>query len=131
MHLFDGRAVRMTTRLEGTLKREIEVDGDTYTLTISPDGFTLALKGHRKGHQLSWQALVSGEAALATALNASIGLAKSPTASLPSSPPSSSPPAPRPTARPSRRTSPPSSPALPPPTSPAFPASGKRRGKKP
>jgi hypothetical protein len=62
----------MTTRLEGALKREIDVDGRPYTLTINPQGLTLVPKGRRKGVQLEWDALVSGEAALATALNASV-----------------------------------------------------------
>lgn len=62
----------MTTRLDGSLKREIDIDGAPYTLTITPRGMTLALKGKRKGLDLEWSALVSGEAALATALNASL-----------------------------------------------------------
>ncbi len=62
----------MTTKLEGPLKREISVDGSAYTLTIAPGGLTLVLKGRRKGFELDWQALVSGDAALATALNASL-----------------------------------------------------------
>jgi hypothetical protein len=62
----------MTTRLEGPLKREITIGGVDYTLTITPQGLTLALKGKRKGLELEWNALVSGEAALATALNASL-----------------------------------------------------------
>ena len=62
----------MTTRLEGSLKREIDVDGVPYTLTITPEGMTLALKGRRKGFEVQWRDLVSGEAALAFALNASL-----------------------------------------------------------
>jgi hypothetical protein len=62
----------MTTTLHGALKREIEIRGRPYTLTISPEGFNLVEKGRRKGHQLSWDAVVSGDAALATALNASL-----------------------------------------------------------
>jgi hypothetical protein len=62
----------LTTKLEGPLKRELLVDGQQYTLTVSPAGFLLAPKGRRKGLQLSWADLVSGEAALATALNASL-----------------------------------------------------------
>ena len=68
----------MTTKLEGPLKREIAVGKHPYTLTISPDGFVLAPKGRRKGVTLSWRDLVSGEAALATALNASVGVLPSP-----------------------------------------------------
>jgi len=62
----------MTTALEGPLKRALVVDGEPYTLTITPDGLNLAPKGRRKGHALAWRDLVSGEAALATALNASL-----------------------------------------------------------
>lgn len=62
----------MTTRLEGALKREIDVAGATYTLTISPEGLRLVPKGKRNGYELSWSALVSGDAALAQALNASV-----------------------------------------------------------
>lgn len=65
----------MTTRLEGALKREIDVDGQPYTLTIDPAGLKLVPKGRRKGYELAWSALVSGEAALATALNASLAAA--------------------------------------------------------
>jgi hypothetical protein len=62
----------MTTKLTGPLRREIEIDGAPYTLTISPQGLTLVVKGRRKGYELEWSALVSGDAALATALNASL-----------------------------------------------------------
>lgn len=62
----------MTTALEGPLKRALVVDGEPYTLTITPDGLNLAPKGRRKGYALAWRDLVSGEAALATALNASL-----------------------------------------------------------
>lgn len=62
----------MTTKLEGDLKRELLIGKTAYTLTVSPAGFTLVLKGRRKGLEIKWADLVSGEAALATALNASI-----------------------------------------------------------
>jgi hypothetical protein len=65
----------MTTALTGPLKREIEIDGVAYTLTIDPQGLKLVAKGRRKGHELAWSALVSGEAALATALTASLAAA--------------------------------------------------------
>jgi hypothetical protein len=65
----------MTTRLEGTLKRELDIAGHPYTLSIGPDGLKLVPKGRRKGYELAWSALVSGEAALATALNASLAVA--------------------------------------------------------
>lgn len=62
----------MTTKLEAPLRREVEIDGAPYTLTITPHGMTLVPKGRRKGYELAWEALVSGDAALATALNASL-----------------------------------------------------------
>ena len=64
----------MTTELKGPLKRELAVDKATYILTITPEGFKLVPKGKRKGYEMSWRSLVSGEAALATALQASLGL---------------------------------------------------------
>ena len=62
----------MTTKLEGPLRREIEIDGAAYTLTITPQAMMLVPKARRQGDELEWRALVSGDAALATALNASL-----------------------------------------------------------
>jgi hypothetical protein len=62
----------MTTKLTGPLKRELEVDGRPYTLTITADGLRLVPKGHRNGYELAWKSLLSGEAALAAALGASV-----------------------------------------------------------
>jgi len=62
----------MTTRLEKPLKRELKIEGKPYILTFSPEGLKLTVKGRRKGQEISWQALVSGDAALAVALNASL-----------------------------------------------------------
>jgi len=60
------------TPLDKPLKREIEIDGTRYTLVLDPQGLKLAEKGHRRGVELSWKDLVSGDAALATALKASL-----------------------------------------------------------
>lgn len=62
----------MTTKLDRPLKRELSIEGRPYTLTISPDALHLVPKGYRKGYELSWVDLVSGDAALAMALNASL-----------------------------------------------------------
>jgi len=62
----------MATKLDKPLKREIQVEGKPYMLTITPEGLKLVPKGRRKGQELAWSALVGGEAALATALNASL-----------------------------------------------------------
>jgi len=63
----------MTTRLEKTLKREILIRGRPFVIALSPEGLKLTLKGRRKGQELRWNDLVSGDAALAVALNASLG----------------------------------------------------------
>ena len=60
------------TKPEGILRREISIDGKPFTLAISPEGLKLTPKGARKGHELRWKDLVSGDAALAVALNASL-----------------------------------------------------------
>ena len=62
----------MTTKLDKPLSREIEVNGEPYVVTISPEGLKLVRKGRRKGQELAWKDLLSGEAALAAALNASL-----------------------------------------------------------
>jgi len=68
----------MATKLEKELKRELDVNGEPYIVTISPEGLKLTRKGSRKGQELAWKDLVSGEAALAVALNASLGQARPP-----------------------------------------------------
>jgi hypothetical protein len=68
----------MTTPLEKTLKRELPIQGRRYVVAISPDGLKLTLKGKRNGKELRWEDLVSGDAALAVALNASLGALETP-----------------------------------------------------
>jgi hypothetical protein len=63
----------MTTALDKTLRRQINVKGQDYIVALSPEGLKITLKGKRNGLELSWSALVSGDAALAVALNASVG----------------------------------------------------------
>ena len=60
------------TPLDKPLKREVRIGDDAYSLTIDPDGLKLVPKGKRKGLELRWTDLVSGDAALATALQASL-----------------------------------------------------------
>lgn len=60
------------TKLDKPLRRELQIDDTAYTLTISPKGLKLVEKGHRKGIELEWRDLVSGDAALAVALQASV-----------------------------------------------------------
>jgi hypothetical protein len=62
----------MTTKLNAAFKRELDLNGEKYTLTVTPEGFRLVLKGKRKGVEIAWASIVNGEAALAHALNASL-----------------------------------------------------------
>lgn len=65
----------MTTKLSSPLKREFAIGKTLHVLTIDPDGFKLVVKGKRRGIEIAWRDLVSGEAAMAVALKASLGLA--------------------------------------------------------
>ncbi|HEV2272108.1 MAG TPA: hypothetical protein VGR92_21860 [Steroidobacteraceae bacterium] len=60
------------TKLDRPLKRELLIDSKAYVLTIEAERFRLTLKGHRKGLEFAWHDHVSGEAALAVALHASL-----------------------------------------------------------
>ena len=62
----------MTTKLAKPLRREIAIADNPYIVTISPEGLKLTAKGKRKGVEIAWADMVSGQAALATALNASV-----------------------------------------------------------
>jgi hypothetical protein len=66
----------MATKLDKPLKRELRIEGKPYMLTISQQGFKLVPKGKRKGVEVAWQAVASGDAALAVALNASLSRLK-------------------------------------------------------
>ena len=61
------------TKLDKPLKRELTIGNSPYVLTIDPEGFRLTKKGRRKGIEIAWKDLASGDAAMAAALNASIG----------------------------------------------------------
>ena len=52
----------MATKLDKTIKRELELEGKLYTVAISPEGVKVTPKGARKGHEVSWSTLVGGEA---------------------------------------------------------------------
>lgn len=62
----------MATKLEKPLKREVMIEDKPYMVTISPQGVKIVPKGKRNGIEIAWKDLVSGDAALATALNASL-----------------------------------------------------------
>jgi hypothetical protein len=51
----------MAPRITDPIKREVEPDGQPYTLTIGPEDVHIAPKGKRRGHELSWRDLASRE----------------------------------------------------------------------
>ncbi|HEY4449273.1 MAG TPA: hypothetical protein VGN03_11775 [Steroidobacteraceae bacterium] len=53
----------MATKLSKQLKREIEVDGKPYMVTLSPEGVKLTEKGKRLGREHSWKELIGNGAA--------------------------------------------------------------------
>jgi len=62
----------MATKLNKQLKREIEIEGKPYMVTLSPEGLKLTEKGKRLGRELTWKDVLSGSAALSSALSASV-----------------------------------------------------------
>jgi hypothetical protein len=63
----------VTTVLDKELKRQVSVDGVEYTLALNPEGVRLTGKGKRRPEvELRWRDILSGDAALAIALNASL-----------------------------------------------------------
>ena len=47
----------MATKLVKEIRREIEIDGEPYTVAISPQGVKLTKKRFRSGRSISWRAL--------------------------------------------------------------------------
>lgn len=62
----------MATPLNKPIRRELELDGKLYTVTVSPGGVKVVPKGGRKGHEISWESLLSGEAELRRDLSMSL-----------------------------------------------------------
>jgi len=63
----------MATKLEKTLKREIDIDGKAYMVAISPEGVKVTQKGFRRGPEMTWRAIISGEAEMTQQLKSSVG----------------------------------------------------------
>jgi len=62
----------MATKLEKTLKREIDFDGKAYMVAISPEGVKVTQKGFRRGPELTWRSIISGEAEMGQQLKSSV-----------------------------------------------------------
>lgn len=115
------KCVTVVTFLDKTLKRQVSVDGANDMVALDHEGIRLTQKGKRRAEvELSWRELVSGEAAMAVALNAS--LAARPAAVKPAS---------RPAPVPAPATSAPPAPPAPPAAAAAAAASAPAPKKRP
>jgi len=50
----------MATTIKKAIKRELELDGQFYTVIMSPEGLKVTPKGGRKGTERSWRSLMGG-----------------------------------------------------------------------
>ena len=62
----------MTAKLDKSIKRELEIDGKTYTIAIAPEGIKVTEKGRRNGPEVSWRSIINGDANLNENLNISV-----------------------------------------------------------
>jgi hypothetical protein len=62
----------MATKLDKPLKRELDYQGKPYTVTFTPEGIKVVEKGKRKGQEISWDAIISGDAVLVQNLKISV-----------------------------------------------------------
>ncbi|MFN2566649.1 MAG: hypothetical protein ABR499_16755 [Gemmatimonadaceae bacterium] len=62
----------MATKLDKSIKRELDLDGKLYTVTIAPDGVKVVEKGKRRGQEIPWRSIISGDAALNESLKISV-----------------------------------------------------------
>jgi hypothetical protein len=73
-HTFRGI---MATKLDKSIKRELEHQGKLYTITLAPDGVKVVEKGKRNGKELSWASIISGDATLNEDLKISVDATRS------------------------------------------------------
>lgn len=62
----------MTTKLDSPIKRELKLGKELYTVIMSPEGVKITLKGRRKGREISWETILSGDAELTQQLKMSV-----------------------------------------------------------
>jgi hypothetical protein len=75
--LHTAECTHLATVLDKELRRRITVGGVEYTIVLDPGGIRVLGKGKRRPEvELRWNDLLSGEAAMAVALNASLSTHK-------------------------------------------------------
>lgn len=68
----------MTAKLDKIIKRELELDGKTYTIAIGPEGVKVTEKGRRNGPEVSWRSIIGGDASLSEDLKISVDATQNP-----------------------------------------------------
>jgi len=68
----------MTAKLDKTIKRELDIDGKTYTIAIGTDGVKVTEKGRRNGPEVSWRSIINGDATLNEDLKISVDASSTP-----------------------------------------------------
>jgi len=63
----------MATKLNKLLKREIDVDGKPYMVTLSPAGLKLTEKGKRLGREHTWKDLLGADSGGSAAAESAFG----------------------------------------------------------
>jgi hypothetical protein len=62
----------VSTEAEVSLKLSLKLRGKHYLLTVTPESFKLVLKGKREAIELPWTAFLDDDAAMLSALHASM-----------------------------------------------------------
>jgi hypothetical protein len=62
----------VTAKLDSPIRRELKLGKELYTVIVSTEGVKIALKGRRKGREISWETLLSGDAELTQSLKMSV-----------------------------------------------------------
>lgn len=62
----------MTVVLDKPIRRQVDIGGTQYTLTLGPESVTIVRKGARKGPCVTWASLLEGTPQLQRALVQSI-----------------------------------------------------------
>ena len=60
------------TRLDRPLKRQLEIGGRLYTLTLDRHALKIARRGSRKGFTVDWPALLAAQTARAPAASEAV-----------------------------------------------------------
>ena len=64
----------MATKLDKSLKREVDINGVAYMVTLAPEGIKVVQKGRRNGTELSWEQIVRGDVSMTQDLKDSVDL---------------------------------------------------------